>query len=114
MKYLFLILLLFGFVATGANNSLQIDFNRISPDGGIAYSAISSIQTDKNGFVWFSCMNGVYVYNGYEYSHYRHNESDITSIPSNFIFDIEKDSDNRMWFCTDNGLCFFNSEYFRN
>lgn len=47
MKYLFLILLLFGFVATGANNSLQIDFNRISPDGGIAYSAISSIQTDK-------------------------------------------------------------------
>lgn len=108
MKYLFLILLLFGFVATGANNSLQIDFNRISPDGGIAYSAISSIQTDKNGFVWFSCMNGVYVYNGYEYSHYRHNESDTTSIPSNFIFDIEKDSDNRMWFCTDNGLCFFN------
>lgn len=109
MRNLFFILFFFCFEIIIAKNNLRIDFSRVSPDGGIVYSAISSIQTDDKGFVWFGSTNGVYVYNGNSYTHYSYQENDTTSIASNLIYDIIKDSDDRMWFCTDKGLCYFNS-----
>lgn len=41
----------------------DIFFERISPETGFAFNAISSITEDDNGLLWFSCNNRIYHYN---------------------------------------------------
>ena len=40
-------------------NNLHISLSKVTPDGGIAYSQVTSIIEDSKGVMWFGTNNGL-------------------------------------------------------
>lgn len=71
------------------------------------YNIINSILQDSHSLLWIATENGLFQFNGYEYTHFAQNDSAPNSLPNNNCRKIIEDSKNRIWICTDNGLVFY-------
>ncbi len=54
--------------------------------------------------MWFGTYDGLNRYDGYDFTIFRHNRNDSTSIVNNWIGVISEDSLNRLWVGTRNGV----------
>lgn len=79
--------------------------NFVNIKDGISNIAISTIIQDQYGFIWMG-TNGVGLnrFDGINYSVYKHDVNDSTSISSNLIFCSYIDSKERLWVGTEDGL----------
>lgn len=66
-------------------------------EDGLSNNAVMSIHQDENGFMWLGTYDGLNRYDGYEFTIFRNQIGDTSSIPSNTVFAIEGDSDHRLW-----------------
>lgn len=70
--------------------------------------SISSLYEDSEGMIWIATFeDGVFTYhpeNGFQ-DHFKHDKENNSSLCANAIEDILQDSEGRMWFASDNGLC---------
>ncbi len=82
-------------------------FELISPESGFVFNAITTIATDRSGFVWFGTNEGLYFYNNKEYRRYYFEPDNPCSPPSNRINKLYCDSGGKIWVCTDDGACYF-------
>lgn len=80
-------------------------FERISPPDGFAFSNITSIAEDENGFIWFSTSR-LYYYNNYELKEYSL-FSDSLSGKTTLFNNIYHDGHSNLWVCADDGLFLF-------
>jgi ligand-binding sensor domain-containing protein len=71
------------------------------------YNIINSILQDSQSLLWIATENGLFKFNGYEYTHFAQNDSLPNSIPNNNCRKLLEDSQKRIWICTDNGLVFY-------
>jgi len=84
-------------------------------DGSFSLSSSLSNQNircfceDKNGYIWIGTGRGLNRFNGYEFSRYLRNDNG-NALVDNQIQYIFKDSRNRMWFLTVNGLSLYGSD----
>jgi PAS domain S-box-containing protein len=59
---------------------------------------IACVAQDSTGFIWIATrFGGLYRYDGLELIKYLHDDSDSTSISSNFITDLLVDSQGNLW-----------------
>jgi ligand-binding sensor domain-containing protein len=69
-----------------------------------AGSVLDIIQ-DDDGYLWFSTFTGVVKYDGYAFTTYLHNPLDSTSLSSNRIWAMCKDTKGDLWLASQyNGL----------
>ena len=68
-------------------------------------SAISSIEKDKEGYIWIGTDMGLLRYNGTKYKRFRNTGSE--SIASDCILSIRNDTEGRLWVASDIGLTLF-------
>lgn len=108
-RLFFLILIFLPIFSSGASKVIY-EFEKISPESGIIFNAITTIQTDKNGFLWFGSENGLYSYNGEYFQRYQYSFQDSLSIPSNKVNHLYKDSQDKLWICTENGCAYFEED----
>ncbi|RPD99976.1 hybrid sensor histidine kinase/response regulator [Aureibaculum marinum] len=73
----------------------------------ITQNVVSAITTDKNGFLWFGKMDGLYKYNGYDYEIFNTSFHDQTGLSNPWVTDIKTINDTLL-IGTKNGLNFFN------
>ncbi len=99
---LFFVFLLGGFTFLYPQTK-DIKFENITPEMGLSQATIQCILQDSKGFLWFGTEDGLNKYDGYNFTIYRHNEKDSTSISDNFIWELYEDSDNNLWIGTSNG-----------
>jgi len=92
----------------GANDP-QISLSKVTPEGGVAYTQITSIVEDNHGKIWFSTNNGLFSYNSINIKRYRHFRRNST-ISSNRINTLYKDNSGKLWVATANGLCSYNDK----
>ncbi|MDN3666951.1 two-component regulator propeller domain-containing protein [Algibacter miyuki] len=85
-----------------------ISICKVTPDGGVAYSQVTSIVEDDMGFIWFGTNNGVFSYNSIKTKRYSHLQNNDLSLPTNRINKLYKDHNGRIWVATENGLCHYN------
>ena len=85
-----------------------ISISKVTPDGGVVYSQVTSIIEDNQGFIWFSTNNGLFSYNTIDIKRYSYLQRDSTSISTNRINTLFKDKSGEMWVATENGLCSYN------
>ena len=94
----------------------EIEFTNISIREGLSESVVLASCQDKLGHMWFATQDGVNRYNGYDFTIYRNESEDSTTIADNISRTIFRDSKGRMWFGTAKGLSLYDMEadIFRN
>ncbi|MDR3226440.1 MAG: response regulator [Prevotellaceae bacterium] len=77
--------------------------------GDISNQQISAFAEDELGHIWIGTARGVNKYSIYEYHQYF-NSDDSLSLCDNQIRHVYRDSENRLWFATANGICLYNNK----
>ena len=98
------------------NSEDEIEFTTISIQEGLSESVVLASCQDKMGHMWFATQDGINRYNGYDFTVYRNEPEDSTTIAVNISRTIFRDSKDKMWFGTSKGLSLYDIEadLFRN
>ena len=75
----------------------QIRFKHLKVQDGLSQSWVKSICQDKHGFMWFGTNHGLNKYDGYNFTVYKHNPKDKTSLSNNSIESIYEDKNGNLW-----------------
>lgn len=90
----------------------DIEFERLSIDDGLSHNWVRDIVQDNSGFVWFATQNGLNRYDGYKIVVYNYNDSDSSSLSSDYINDLHVDTDGKLWIATSGGgVSCYNKNY---
>ena len=54
-------------------------------------TSIQNILQDRIGYLWFATWSGLYKYDGYNFTSYKHDVEDTTSIRDNILFVVYED-----------------------
>lgn len=80
-------------------------FDFVDIKEGVSKVAVSTIIQDQNGFVWIGTNGeGLYKFDGVDYTSYKYQVNDTTSLNSSLIHCAYLDHGNRLWVGTENGL----------
>ncbi|MCE7061503.1 hybrid sensor histidine kinase/response regulator [Dyadobacter sp. CY343] len=79
-------------------------FRQLSTNSGLSQNHVGSILMDKKGFMWFGSDDGLNMYDGYTFKHYKHDKADSNSIDDSYIQDILEDRKGDLWIATSIGL----------
>ncbi len=109
MKIYIILIFIFAIINLSAQ---ELKFQNFSLDEGLSQSTINAIYQDKQGFMWFGTQDGLNKFDGYDFTVYRHNPKDATTISHNEIFSIYEDSNEILWIGTGNGLNKFDRHKF--
>ncbi|MCF2489035.1 hybrid sensor histidine kinase/response regulator [Dyadobacter sp. CY347] len=91
-------------VLIGLVHAQSVKFNHLTTNEGLAQSHVSAILKDKKGFMWFGSEDGLNKYDGYVFTHYKHDAYDPSSISDSYIQDLLEDKHGNLWVATSNGL----------
>lgn len=99
-----------GSVAQAQWDTLALPFRAITIEDGLSQGMVNYILQDRYGFMWFATKDGLNRYDGYDFTVYRHDAEDSTTIGDNFVHAILEDSQGRLWVGTATGLDLFDRE----
>lgn len=111
--YLYILINLFVLILSGnvmAYNIETIKFSHISINEGLSQSTVFSITQDNSDNMWFATYDGVNRYDGYEFTIYRNNDKDSTSIAGDIARCVMTDSHGRVFVGTDKGVSYYKRE----
>jgi len=97
------ILLLLGSGATAHAESPDLKFERITTQQGLSQSTVYAILQDSKGFMWFGTEDGLNKYDGYNFTVYRFDQNDPSSLGGNKIQAIHEDKEGQLWIGTVGG-----------
>ncbi len=97
-----MVLFLLGWVNL-SGQSTEIKFERLSVEHGLSQSSASVIMQDSQGFMWFGTQDGLNKYDGINFTIYRHDPLDTTTISGNYIGSLCEDKDGLIWVATGDG-----------
>jgi len=107
-----ILMIVLGLIYTGLNGQSfgleELFFRTISPQGGFTDKGVEHITKDQLGFIWIGTRDGLYRYDGYEFSKYNHVTGDSTSLSNDGISDLVTDNQKRLWIATEDGLNLYN------
>lgn len=76
---------------------------------GLSNNSVTCIFQDHKGFMWFGTYDGLNRYDGYEFTTFRKQPGDKTSLLFNRITSIEEDAQCNLWVGTMGGLSIYNA-----
>jgi signal transduction histidine kinase/ligand-binding sensor domain-containing protein/DNA-binding response OmpR family regulator len=90
-----------------AGKELNLRFQYLTTDEGLAQNTVDCIFQDSKGFMWFGTWNGLCRYDGYIFKTYQKGDAQ-KSLPDNFVRAICEDSVGNLWIGTANGVVIYN------
>lgn len=102
------LLLLLSCSLFGQHSNYQ--FTAISSKDGLSSNTVNAILKDRHGFVWFATEDGLTKFDGLNYTVYRHNAKDSTSLWSNEVTSLHEDAKGRLWVGTTGSLHLFDRQ----
>ncbi|RED47786.1 hybrid sensor histidine kinase/response regulator transcription factor [Seonamhaeicola aphaedonensis] len=88
----------------GQAQHTDYNFSHITDADGLSQNSIMAVHQDNLGQIWIGTKDGLNKYNGTEFTVYRHEKDNPTSISNNGIEYIEQDSSGFIWVGTAFGL----------
>lgn len=89
-----------------------IKFEKFSVEDGMSQSSIISSIQDNRGFMWFATLDGLNLYDGYNFKVYRNSKIKKNTIPDNIVTVLYETKDNEnptLWLGTRaGGICRYN------
>jgi ligand-binding sensor domain-containing protein len=86
-----------------SGQSRFVRFEHINLDEGLSQGSVYSILQDRRGFLWFGTQDGLNKYDGYDFTVYRHDKYDSSSLSDNCIYSLFEDSEGYLWIGTLSG-----------
>ncbi|MDR0691669.1 MAG: response regulator [Prevotellaceae bacterium] len=83
-------------------------FKRISLEQGLSQPGVNSIIRDYNGILWIGTRQGLNSVDRNDLNTYFYKSNDNTSIPGNYIYNLNEDAQSNLWVVTDGGLSLYN------
>jgi ligand-binding sensor domain-containing protein/signal transduction histidine kinase/AraC-like DNA-binding protein len=105
-KIIHSIILSFWCLSTLAQNPVSRHFGKED----LTCNLITEICQDDDGFIWIGTISGLNRYDGWNFRHIYANESDSTSLSSDYIYELFNDSQGRLWVGTNLGLQLYDRE----
>ncbi len=81
-----------------------IRFERLSLEEGLSQAAVMDVLQDRRGYMWLATEDGLNRYDGTAFKVYRHDATDLATLPDSFIWDVEEDAGGSVWIATRGGL----------
>lgn len=81
-----------------------IRFERLSIEDGLSQNAILAIAQDTQGFLWFGTEDGLNKYDGYEFTVFKHDPDDPSTLTDNFVSALHVGRNGELWVGTRSGL----------
>ena len=75
-------------------------FEHLSLEDGLSQNAVLSMLQDRQGFLWFGTQDGLNRYDGYNFTVFKTDPENPSSISLASILDIEEDPDGLLWLGT--------------
>jgi signal transduction histidine kinase/CheY-like chemotaxis protein/ligand-binding sensor domain-containing protein/AraC-like DNA-binding protein len=83
-------------------------FKRISLEQGLSHPGVNSIIRDYNGVLWIGTRHGLNKVDRNDLNIYFHKNNDSTSIPGNYVYNLNEDAQYNLWVVTNGGLSLHN------
>lgn len=81
----------------------DLRFQRLTVEDGLPHATVLMVLQDQQGFMWFATADGLARYDGYDFTVFRHDPADPTSLSNNNTFAIIQSRDGLLWVGTDPG-----------
>ncbi len=85
----------------------RVYFDRISLESGLSQSIVTALYQDRQGFLWLGTPDGLFRYDGYEFTPCRFESNNSRSLSNNYVRSILEDRRGRFWIGTMDGLNLF-------
>lgn len=102
-KLLFIITFLGAFVCNSAAQHAA-RFLHYSVKDGLSQNSVHAIYRDHTGLVWIGTQDGLNSFDGKNFTVYRHDDNDTSTISDQFVVNIKEDSKGFLWIGTRNGF----------
>ncbi len=109
-KFCRLIILLLLLPASAHAQHSRLVFEHLDVDKGLSAADVRPLLQDRYGFIWIGTLDGLDMYDGYGFTHYKHKPFDAASLTANAITALYEDKGGTLWVGTVNGLCRMNPE----
>jgi ligand-binding sensor domain-containing protein/signal transduction histidine kinase len=86
-----------------AQEPLQFSFTHYSAASGLLSNQVNTIVQDREGYLWMGTTDGLQRFDGVRYKSFQRKENDSSSIPSNPVWQLLVDSNDRLWVLLANG-----------
>lgn len=104
----FVILFLFCLAASlSPGRAGDFHFRHYTNKNGLSHNTVYCSLQDKRGFMWFGTDDGLNRFDGYTFKVYRHHSYQPYSLIHNRIVSLFEDSEERIWICTEGGVCVY-------
>ncbi|GAA4236696.1 two-component regulator propeller domain-containing protein [Postechiella marina] len=85
-------------------------FDHYIDEKGFTQNSVMKVIQDKDGFIWVGTPNGLYKYDGLNFTVFRHEANTPNSLVSNSVFELELDINGNILIGTSQGLSRYNIE----
>lgn len=106
-KIALVVFALFFIVINSISQEIELKFNKISLEEGLAHSDVTSIIQDNEGFIWFGTLGGLNRFDGYDLKTFSNQNNPFESVYKNRIAKIVP-KDDYLWLVTQGGIECFN------
>lgn len=110
MNNIYRLLTIFLFAMVSAISAGAVQNTRLFNSREIVSSNYGSFCLDKEGYLWIGTQYGLLRFDGNNFDRYLHDENSETSLSDSRILKIFRDSDDRLWIATCEGLNLYNPD----
>jgi ligand-binding sensor domain-containing protein len=75
-------------------------FEHLDLNDGLSQGSVYDILQDRHGFMWFTTQDGLNRWDGYEFTVYRHQPFDTTTLSSSWLSRMAEGADGSLWIGT--------------
>jgi len=93
--FISLLILFASFVTNG-----QYRFHNLNTDDGLSHNSVNHVFKDSKGYYWISTNDGLNLYNGSTFKHFRNDVKDKRSLSDNFVLQVSEDRNRTLWIAT--------------
>jgi len=93
--------LFWGPVCTAQQASLH--FENLASAQGLSQTSVQAILQDHQGFMWFGTQDGLNRFDGYAFTHLKHQTKNPESLSDNWIRSLYEDPAGILWIGTRSG-----------
>jgi signal transduction histidine kinase/CheY-like chemotaxis protein/ligand-binding sensor domain-containing protein len=96
-----------GMPVRAQHDTLRVAFRTITIQDGLSAGMINGITQDRAGYMWFGTKDGLNRYDGYDFTVFRHDPADSTSLGNSHVESLLATRDGLLWVGTGSGLDVF-------